>query len=287
MVEGNIGRRKFLLRAAGTVVGLGLGGVAWTTLIEPGWILVTRRRIRIPGLCPELEGKTIAQLSDLHFGQTSPEYVERCVERTNELRPDLVAITGDHVGRNTGDQAARVARILSRLEAPLGVFAISGNHDHGVYRPSARGRHPQVMDRLEEEGIRNLDNVALPFGAPGARSWLVGLGDVWAGACRIDETMADLPREDARIVLSHNPDTVDPIARAGADLVLSGHTHGGQVDIPVFGPPILPVRNREHYSGLYDVGRRTRLYVSNGLGYLIRVRFNARPEIALHELTSG
>jgi predicted MPP superfamily phosphohydrolase len=100
----------------------------------------------------------------------------------------------------------------------------------------------------------------------------------------VAETMAPLPAEDPRIVLNHNPDTVFDIAGHGADLILSGHTHGGQVDLPIFGPPLLPVTNRQYYSGLYQVDERTRLSVSNGLGYLIRVRFNARPEIVVYEL---
>ncbi|MHC4471410.1 MAG: metallophosphoesterase [Planctomycetota bacterium] len=277
-------RRRFLLRALLAAFGLGVAGVGYSTLLEPHWIMVTRRRIRIPGLAPPLVGRTLAHLTDLHLGIAPAHYVERCVDRTLELRPDMIALTGDFVGTNRIEEAEAAARILGRLAAPLGVYAVSGNHDFGVYRAGAPTSEPLVLGLLEEEGVRILDREAIPFEGEGSRTWLVGLGDLWAGRCRVEETMSRLPRDEPRIVLSHNPDSIPRIAAAGADLVLSGHTHGGQIDIPVLGPPRLPVRLRQYYSGLYRIGDRTRLYVSNGLGYLIRVRFNARPEIALHTL---
>jgi predicted MPP superfamily phosphohydrolase len=279
-----IGRRRFLVRAFWATVAAGVGGAAYSTLVEPKWILVTRTAHSLPGLAPELVGRTIAQLSDLHLGLAGPSYVERCVKRTLEVGPDLIVLTGDYVGRNNPQDAELVADLLAELTAPLGVFAVSGNHDWSVYRSGARPGEPLVMELLAERGVRDLDNEAVPFGRGGERTWLAGLGDLWAGECRVEQTLRELPRKGARIVLSHNPDSVDAIAAEGADLVLSGHTHGGQVDLPVFGPPLLPVRRRERYSGLYRVGERTRLYVSNGLGWLIRVRFRARPEIALHTL---
>jgi predicted MPP superfamily phosphohydrolase len=284
MDDGRVSRRRFLGRTLLAAAGLSVGGVCYSTFVEPHWIMVTRHRIRITGLAKPLHGRIIAQLTDLHLGHAPPDYVERCVERTLELRPDIVVLTGDYVGSNRGEQARTVARILGRLEAPLGVYAVSGNHDLGVYRAGGRPGRPRVLECLAEEGVRVIDGEAVPFEADGVRTWLVGLGDLWAGRCRVARTMGDLPGDESRIVLSHNPDSIPEIAAAGADLVLSGHTHGGQIDIPLVGPPRLPVRLREYYSGLYRVGPRTRLYVSNGLGYLIRVRFNARPEIALFTL---
>lgn len=280
-----ISRRRFLVRTFGTAVGLAAAGAFYTFAIEPGWILTSHVKIRIPGLSPVLAGKRIAHLTDLHLGPVSPRYVQKCVDRALELEPDLIALTGDYISRHGRDAAKEAAEILSRLQAPLGVYAVSGNHDFGVYHSNSRPREPLVMALLEERGINLLDNRAVAFGEAGSRTWLVGLGDLWAGECRVAETMGGLPRDDTCIVLNHNPDAIFDIADQGADLVLSGHTHGGQVDLPIFGPPLLPVRNRQYYSGLYQVNWRTRLYVSNGLGYLIRVRFNARPELVVHELS--
>ncbi len=278
-------RRRFLLRTFGTALGISAAGAFYGFVLEPGWILTSRVKIRIPGLSPALAGKRIVHLTDFHLGPVSPAYVRKCVDRALELEPDLIALTGDYITRHGRNAAREAATILGRLKAPLGVYAVSGNHDFGVYRSGSRPRDPLVMALLEEEGITLLDNRAIPFARDGIRTWLVGLGDLWAGECRVTETMGDLPAEDTRIVLNHNPDAVFDIAAKGADLVLSGHTHGGQVDLPVFGPPLLPVSNRQYYSGLYQVDGRTRLYVSNGLGYLIRVRFNARPEIVMVELS--
>ncbi len=277
--------RRLLERPGLAVLGLGISGAAYATLIEPRWVLTTRQTHPIPGLSPALQGVTIAQLTDLHLGLTSREHLERCVEETNDLAPDLVALTGDYIGHHGGSEDAEIAGLLGRLEAPLGVYAVSGNHDHGVYRRNSRARPPRVMELLAEEGIRVLDNRAIPFERDGVRSWLVGLGDLWAGQCLSKETLRELPKAEAKIVLNHNPDAAPAIAAEGVDLVLAGHTHGGQVDLPLIGPPILPVQIREYYSGLYRVGLRTRLYVSNGLGWLIRVRLGARPEIALHKLS--
>ncbi len=278
-------RRRFLLRTLGTALGISAAGAFYSFVLEPGWILTTHHRIRIPGLSPALSGKRIVHLTDFHLGPVSPKYVEGCVDRALELKPDLIALTGDYISLHGKDVAHRAASILGRLRAPLGVYAVSGNHDFGIYHSGGRTRGPLVMKLLEDEGITVLDNRAIPFEEGGRRTWLVGLGDLWARECLVTETMGDLPAEDPRIVLNHNPDAIFDIAREGADLVLSGHTHGGQVDLPVFGPPLLPVKNRQYYSGLYQVDARTRLYVSNGLGYLIRVRFNARPEIVVYELS--
>jgi uncharacterized protein len=278
-------RRRFLLRTLGAVFGLSVGGAIYSLFLEPSWILTTRRTIRIPGLSKALVGKRIVHLTDLHLGAASPLYVERCARLTMDLKPDLVALTGDYTGNNRRHQAERVADILSTISAPLGVFATSGNHDFGVYHSGGRPHEPLALPLLADRGISVIDNQVRAFGADGERTWLVGLGDLWAKRCLVEETMKDLPPDEPRIVLSHNPDSIFDIVRQGADLVLSGHTHGGQVDLPLFGPPLLPVKNRQYYSGLYQVTERTRLYVSNGLGYLIRVRFNARPEIAVHDLS--
>ncbi len=277
-------RRVFLRRALLASLGVGLGGGVWSTLIEPTWLQVTRRRIGIPGLSPSLEGRTIAHLSDLHLGFAPAGYLERCAARVRALGPDLVLLTGDYVGGNREADAERIAEILGRLHPPLGTFAVSGNHDFGVVHRGATPGRGRVLDHLRRRGVEVIDNRVVPLGGGRAPTWLAGLGDLWAGRCRVRETFARLPPKGPRIVLAHNPDSIPGIAREGADLVLSGHTHGGQVDIPLLGPPILPVRLRKYYSGLYRVGERTRLYVSNGVGWLRRVRFNARPEIALHTL---
>ena len=279
-----VGRRRFL-KFCVAAAACGVGGASYVFGLEPVWLRTVRCEIPLAGLDPALDGFTIAQLSDLHHGAGVPlSLFEQAVARANDARPDIVALTGDFVHRGGGTGLEReIADILTGLQPRIGTYAVLGNHDAGVYRPGggreAIRRAQVVSGALGSRGIAVLRNeVVTPV--PGLR--LAGLGDLWTGDFEPDRIHLDA----TTVVLSHNPDTAPELAERGAGLILSGHTHGGQVSIPFLGPPILPVRLRQYHAGHYRLGEG-QLYVNRGVGWLRRVRLFVRPEVTILTLRSA
>ncbi|MCA9448086.1 MAG: metallophosphoesterase, partial [Candidatus Omnitrophica bacterium] len=270
-------RRSFLKWAAGGGVVALIG--SYPVFIERSIVLMTRYKIPVPNLPAELAGLRIVQLADIHHGfLVSLNFVKEVVRRANEAGGDLIVNTGDHVHekRATG-QIDAVWPILADLEAPLGVYSILGNHDHwadtdrSVYWLHQTG---QDLHHKQKAIERN-----------GGRLWLVGAGDYWEDHRNLDEEMEGIPESDCRIVLAHNPDSADTSFSRRVDLMVSGHTHGGQVVIPFVGPPVLPVRNKAYSSGLISTAKGFKVFISRGIGWAIYpVRFNCYPEIATLEL---
>ncbi len=288
----NLSRRHFLLRlgCAGAALATGSVGYAWA--VEPHRVQVTRHRLTVPGLPPRWQGVTIAHLTDLHRSRyVSAEYLAACVARTNALQPDLIMITGDYLthARNargravygeelTGEQlTADCAAILGKARARFGMFASLGNHDHW-FNAAVVTRH------LESVGIPVLRNAHQPVRINGELLPVVGLGDLWTEGVDTERAFAGVDAPFA-IVLMHNPDTFEHWSRPGAHLILAGHTHGGQINLPLIGPPVVPSRYGAKYAhGLFRRGD-TQMYVSRGIGAIYPpVRFNCRPEIALFTL---
>ena len=205
-------------------------------LIEPRRPLIERTEIRLARLPSELDGITIAHLSDFHHdSQSSAELIRHAVRTTNELKPDLIALTGDYVTvsafgghASAAHHAKPCAQILSDLRAPLGVFGVLGNHDYDA-RAIARF--------LELQGIAVLRNYHLYVERAGARLWIAGVDDVLGGGAKLTEALRGIPPEDCAVLLAHEPDYADVAAGDRVDLQLSGHSHGGQVTLPVLGPP--------------------------------------------------
>jgi len=281
-MAGRLTRRRILALGAAACLG---GGAIYTFGIEPVWLRTVELDVRLKGLAPEFDGFTIAQLSDFHVGAGVPlDYLHGAAALANEAQPDLVALTGDYVHRG-GDTAdtADAAAILKTLEAPA--YAVLGNHDGAVYssegRPD-RGAVGRVRNALEKAGVSVLVNERITLRRGDARLHVAGLGDLWLGAFRPRTVPLREPGAPT-IALSHNPDTAKDLAGLGADLILSGHTHGGQVSIPFLGPPILPVRHREFAAGHFDLGG-PQLYVNRGVGWLRRVRLFVRPEVTILRL---
>lgn len=285
----------------------GIGLYSWR--VEPTWVDVVRRPMPLEHLPPHLAGRTLLQISDIHVGpRVSSEFLIDAFTAARALEPDFVALTGDFVSYRTAREIDELARVLEHLpRGRLATVGSLGNHDYGI-----AWRQMRVADAITgvaaRAGMTILRNeVRLASGLQ-----LVGLGDYWspefgsrrgvaAGVPR--RTKAGLVRElataptNARmalssiaprlptVVLSHNPDAQDePMWDGVRGWVLAGHTHGGQVKPPFLPPPILPVENRRYSAGSYDVGPGRTLYVNRGLGYLIRVRLNARPELTLFTL---
>ncbi len=239
---------------------------------------IVRRALALPGWPAALSGLRVAHLSDLHCGAYAPEArVARWVARTNALAPDLVAVTGDLIAGGAAHVAA-VARALSALRAPLGVWVSLGNHDYF-------GRVETLIEALEAAGLRVLRNAGVAISHGGGALWLAGVDDTWADRADVGAALSACPVGAPSIVMAHDPDLFPDAAALGATLVLSGHTHGGQVAVPFLARWLTPARIITRFPlGLYRLGAST-LHVTTGAGTTgPPVRLGAAPEIALLEL---
>ena len=253
---------------------------SYPVFIERNIVQVNRYKIPIANLPPSFHGFTIAQLTDLHLGfLVSESFVQGIVHRTNSLRTDLIVCTGDYVHeRNAIRQIDRVWPILSKLEAKHGVYSVLGNHDHWADTDRS-------LYWLERTG-QNIRHQCKPIYRGDDRIHIGGAGDLWEDQLKIDKTLNGCGKNECKILLAHNPDSVDTAFNTPLSLVISGHTHGGQVVVPFYGPPVLPVNNKAYSSGLISTPR-TQLFISRGIGWAIYpVRFNCYPEIAVLELVN-
>lgn len=285
MSESNsrITRRRFLRwlgLTGGSIAAGGWGGWKYAWHLEPWWLTLERVSVPILDLPPSLRGFNIAQLSDLHWGQDVKEgHIARAVDMALETRPDLCVLTGDYVTHRANDVTG-CARELARLAAPHGVYAILGNHDHWTDAET-------VHQGLEAAGIPVLRNanVRIPLGD--ADLWLAGVDDIWERRADLDRALDGIPPSAVTILLAHEPDYADQVAGRGIALQLSGHSHGGQVRVPLFGAPVLPRHGRKYPSGLRRVGDMW-LFTNRGVGLIQpAVRLNCRPEVALIQLTNA
>lgn len=269
-------RRSFLKLALSGCT-LALVG-SYPIFIERNIVQVNRYRIPLPNLPLPFHGFTLAHLTDVHLGALSPpSFVEEIVHRTNRLNTDIIVCTGDYVHeRNTIEEIDKVWPVLSKLTAKYGVYSVLGNHDH--WADTNRSLY-----WLERSG-QNIRHRYQPIYKGRERILLGGAGDFWEDELKIDGIFADSDPNDCTILLSHNPDSVDSEFETPLSLVVSGHTHGGQVVIPFLGAPRLPVENKAYSSGLINTPK-TPLFISRGIGWsTLPVRFNCYPEIAILEL---
>lgn len=255
--------------------------------IEPTWLEANIIPFPVVDLPPELEGLRIAHLTDFHGGEHLPRhYLSEVVQRTLSLKPDLVALTGDfvHKGYRHVDD---VARALQPLRAPLGTYAVLGNHDFSVRNALGwrrhRGLHQAVADSLQTRGIRVLRNESAVVDHRGTPFQVAGIDDLWSGECKPASALDGLRPDLPRLVLAHNPLTVELLGNERCDLMLSGHTHGGQVNWPGLGRLFIGKNARRLPAGLCLHGQ-TPVYVNKGVGYGWRFRFGVRPEVALFTL---
>ena len=271
-------RRDFVKLAGLAVVGLPL----YAGEISRHEISVQRIKITLPRLPAAFRGLTIAQLSDFHYAEyTEAYFIKQVVERVNRLRPDIVAYTGDFITtgfwpeQDTLRFTEECAEILARVECPIR-YAVLGNHDCAVKR------YGQAMnDALEAHNIPVLENRSLPLERQGARLWFAGTGDALVRNVHLDDAIHPASGTEPVILLAHEPDILPQVARHRVDLMLSGHTHGGQIRIPFMPPMFLPELGRHYVEGLYRLGQ-TQLYVNRGVGTVnLPFRFNCPPEITL------
>lgn len=276
-------RRAFLkwMGVLGVTAGVGAASVAYGYNVEPNEIQVERVEMMLPRLPGAFDGMTIAQLSDLHLGPyVTEEHLLKAVQMTNELKPDAIVLTGDLVN-SSWRYIEPCAEIISRFQAPLGVYAVLGNHDYWV------GFLNLMVQSLQKTGITLLRNQAVPITRGRSTLYFVGIDDMWLRLANVQRALDSVPQNACKIALMHEPDFADISAQAEIDLQLSGHSHGGQVRVPFFGPLILPKFGEKYPMGFYRVGNFTRLYTTRGVGLLPpAVRFNCPPEITLLTLTT-
>jgi len=278
-----ITRRTFIRLSIGTAASaLGTGLYTWK--VEPHWLEIVRRPLKVAYLPSALEGKSLVEISELHAGPSvSDDYLFETFERVKALAPDLSDDTGDCTSYEPGVFAHAERIYADPPRGRLATLGILGNHDYGP-----NWSHPEVADRIADQmraaGIRILRNEATEV----AGLQVVGLDDLWAKRFEPAQALASIDRSRASIVLSHNPDTVDlPVWDGYEGWILAGHTHGGQCKPPFLPPPLLPVRNRRYTAGEFKLSGGRSLYISRGVGHLLQVRFNARPEVTVFELRSA
>jgi len=264
------------LTGCASVVGL------YTWRIEPHWLEFTYPALPVSGLPPDLEGRTLAHISDLHVGpRVDDDYIVRSFHRVQELAPDFVAFTGDWITYHDGHQFEQLRRALEHVpRGRLGTVGILGNHDYG-FNWGMLDVADQVAATVRAAGVTLLRNETCTV----AGLQFIGLDDLWGPRFDPVSVLARKGQDASTVVLCHNPDAVDrPVWGKYQGWILAGHTHGGQCKPPFLPPPLLPVKNKRYISGEIQLSDNRRMYISRGVGHLLRVRFNARPEIAIFRL---
>lgn len=276
--------RRSLLKGALGAIPL---GAAYPTLIEPGWLEVTQTRV--PLGMRVAQPLRILQLTDLHLSWCVPSlFIERAITRGLAWKPDIVCLTGDFITFEQGVDAAAYATMLRRLSQACPAFAVMGNHDSGINGAGYRGYSShQFVDRiLEDAGIHLLHNHAQTIDVRGQKWTLAGIADLWSNEAEPHRALGASAPDAPVVLLAHNPDSKEIVRPYRWNLMLCGHTHGGQVMVPFEGPRFAPVRDKRFIAGLYAWDTR-HIYVSRGVGNLNGVRWLCRPEVTLLELTSG
>jgi uncharacterized protein len=285
-IRRSIGRRRFL----GLTAVLGAAVLAGDSLLlEPNRPQLDRQELTLARWPVALDGYKIAVLSDFHYDPVfSVHPLHAAIPIVNALQPDLIALTGDFVteptfGRNRRKAAYAAepcSSLLRQMKAPHGLWAVMGNHD-------AITDAQLVTSILRSTGIQVLSNQSTPIEHAGARFWLSGVDDVLKGHSDLDATLANVPSGEPTVLMAHEPDYADFVARHPVDLQLSGHSHGGQVRLPFLPPFYEPALARKYVAGLFRVGPLT-LYTNRGLGTIgLPIRFDCPPEVTLITLRHG
>lgn len=251
---------------------------SYPVLIERNLLQINQYQIPVANLPRSFHDFKIVQITDLHYGPlVSLDFVAEVVQKANSLAGDIIVCTGDYVhGINGGDQIDAVWPLLGELAAPFGVWSVLGNHDHWAdldrsdYWLQKTGQDLRHKCRKIEKGDDTI--------------WLGGAGDYLEDSLGVDKLFDHVPFDGCKILLSHNPDSADEPFRTPVDLIISGHTHGGQVAVPFIGAPVLPVRNKNYASGFIQT-RKCGIFISKGIGWsILPVRINCFPEIAVLRL---
>ena len=261
-------------------------GLGYGALVEPTGFVVETVHLKLDRLPRAFSGFRVAQISDLHMGAwMNLDRLQRVADLIIAQKPDVLTITGDFLKGRSFTEASKqsihdLIRVFSPLAKSIPSFAVLGNHDYWT--------SPQVIRHmLRQCGVTDLTNAVFPLRRENDRIYLCGVDDIRHGNVRLNDVIAQLEENRVAILLVHEPDFADTsAATAKFDLQISGHTHVGQVVLPFFGPPVLPVSGRKYPSGLYKVGSMFQ-YTNRGVGTdTVSARINCPPEITLFVLES-
>ncbi|MBL8746441.1 MAG: metallophosphoesterase [Phycisphaerae bacterium] len=293
----DVSRRRFLINTGcgAAVFGVSAAG-AKAAIVDPGAVVLRRYGVRIRGLPVEFDGLRIVQVSDTHLGPAvSATHIRGAVGLALRRRPDVVVLTGDYIeaGNLYIEQAAEIfAPLVGRGGARLGVLGVLGNHDFF-------GDAGLMRSALERVGVRMIDHSRLFLdaadgtwkeSAPERALCFAGLGDLDEDRTDVAAAFGGVARDVPRILLCHQPDTVElpEVRRERIDLVFCGHTHGGQVALPLIGAPVIPSRYGQKYAGGLVKGPTGPVVVSRGVGMsVLPVRWNVPPEVVEVRLHAG
>ncbi len=279
-------RRQFFARLA-AYSALPIAGGVYGRYVEPFWPKYPEIPFKIAGLPKSFDGFRIAQLTDMHAGRVPIDYLSSVISAVRNLKPDAVLVTGDMV-HHTPYWVDPIAKLLGTFTVP--VFASFGNHEFGVNRKEAVPDDSQLAEKMEAaltaQKIPVLRNKSAKIEHSDGRLWFVGLDDLWFGHFDPPTAFAGVPKNEPVICLSHNPDTAPLLDSYAPKLILSGHTHGGQIRLPYYGAIRLNVEHLEYDLGMFQLPN-AQLYVSSGVGYILKVRFNCRPEVPIFRLISA
>ena len=239
---------------------------------------ISRMDIWLDRLPVPFNGLRVVHLTDIHHSLFTPlEYVQRAVKMANRLHPEVVALTGDYVTLSP-NYIWPVAQMLGKLRAPFGVFAVLGNHDFKVDAD-------EITRALRAQRIRVLRNAHYPLRSHGSTLWMVGVDDLWWDADDLGAALHSIPEHDAKLLLCHNPMGIRNAAARRIDFMLSGHTHGGQVRLPVVGSLRGRSKLGEKFVDGWNRLEGTQIYVSRGIGRsVVPLRWKCPPEIAFFRL---
>jgi uncharacterized protein len=274
--------RKFARAALFTGVAASLPVVYG--FFEASQIRIRRQTLTLPKLPHAFEGKTLGVLTDFHNGPyVSMDFIRKAIDLAQTLNADCYCLVGDfaHKGTHALEQLPECLEACAKLEAPLGVFAVPGNHD-------MQNKGQVYRESIAKTSLTDLTNKSMKLTIGSDSLWLAGVDDLWWGKPDVKTALAGVPRDAEVILLSHNPDYAEEVHDPRVSLILSGHTHGGQVYLPVVGSPWMPSRFGEKYRNGLASGPSCPVFVSRGLGEAgVPLRLNCPPEIHLLTLTRG
>jgi hypothetical protein len=275
-------RRRIIRWLAAGGVSLAIFLAAWTFWYEPRRLVVREHALALP--CWTAAPLRVAVASDLHIGAPGVglDKLDAVIDRINAARPDVVLLLGDFViqgvagGRFVPPETT--ASHLKNLRAPLGIFAVLGNHDWWLDAP-------RVARAFQANGIVLLEDTATRVRSNGDAFWLAGVSDFWEGAHDVRRALSGIADDRPVLAMTHNPD-IFPQVPPRVCLTLAGHTHGGQVAFPFLGAPIVPSRFGERFASGLVVENGRHLFVTVGVGTsIIPVRFRVPPEIVVLTLS--
>jgi len=268
-------RRAFLQAAAASAV------IVPTLAIGVGFAEATNTRTKhvaanVPNLLPGFDGLRVAFLADIHHGpNVTLDFIADVVRRTLLLEPDVILHGGDFTSRDP-KYIDPLFEALRPLRARFGSYAVLGNHDH-------KNGADRTRRAMRSAGITELNNAGVRLNRPGGEGlWLAGVGDLWYDRADVSIALSGMKKNEACVMLSHNPDVAETMTDRRVGLMLAGHMHGGQMNLPGMVNPFLPSRYGDKYARGYVAAPTTTVYVSCGLGLTgLPVRYNCPPELTL------